>query len=275
MPNIIYEMKVKTYIVNAFAEKMAQGNQAGVVIVEEKLPDDVMQKMAFDIGKSETAFVEMDVQECFIRWFSPLKEMPLCGHATLAAAKVLTEVYGMTAVAFRYKGGKLTAATDADGGIGLLFPKDDYKKIEFDSVYQDFFHIPESACLSCIQGLVTRKVAVIIDRRTPIGQVKPNFSLMRSYSGICNYGIGISQLSDRYDFETRYFNPWAGVDEDFVTGSIHTVLVNYWGKVLGKSKLTSFQSSPRPGVISMELVGSDKVLISGKAKIIMEGMFFV
>lgn len=98
---------------------------------------------------------------------------------------------------------------------------------------------------------------------------------MKEYIGFCNHRIGISRLSSQYDFETRYFNPWAGVNEDYVTGSIHTVLGNYWGNVLGKSKLAGFRNSPRPGIIRLETIDNDKILIKGKAKIIFSGTFII
>lgn len=268
-------MEVKAYIVNAFAEEIARGNQAGVVLVEKELSERTMQEIAFDIGKSETAFIRKDDNQYFIRWFSPLKEMSLCGHATLAAAKVFAKEYEVRDILFNYNGGKIAISIDATGCIGMAFPKDDYKVIGFNPIYKDFFHIQENNCISCIQGITTQKVAIILDKNVAIEHIKPNFALMKDYIGFCNNGIGISRLSNQYDFETRYFNPWAGVNEDYVTGSIHTVLANYWGNVLGKSKLIGYQNSPRPGVIRLETIENNKILIKGKAKIILFGTFSV
>lgn len=266
-------MEIEAYIVNAFAEEIAHGNQAGVVFVEKELSEQTMQKIAFDIGKSETAFIRKHDNQYFIRWFSPLKEMPLCGHATLAAAKVLAKKNDRRDIIFNYNGGKITVSIDATDSIGMVFPKDDYKEIGFNPIYKDFFHIEENNCISCIQGTTTQKVAIILDKNIAIEHIKPNFSLMKDYLGFCNNGIGISRLSNQYDFETRYFNPWAGVNEDYVTGSIHTVLANYWGNVLGKSKLIGYQNSPRPGIIRLETIDNNKILIKGKAKIIFFGTF--
>lgn len=264
-------MEIEAYIVNAFAEEIAHGNQAGVVFVEKELSTRTMQEIAFDIGKSETAFIKKYDNQYFIRWFSPLKEMPLCGHATLAAAKVLAKKYNVRDMLFNYNGGKITISMDATDCIGMVFPKDDYKEIGFNPIYEDFFHIQESNCISCIQGITTRKVVIILDKNVAIEDINPNFLLMKDYIGFCNQGIGISRLSNQYDFETRYFNPWAGVNEDYVTGSIHTVLANYWGSVLGKSELIGYQNSPRPGIIRMEIIENEKILIKGKAKIIFLG----
>lgn len=260
----------ETYIVNAFAENIAQGNQAGVVFIENGISKQVMQKIAFDIGKSETAFVRKEENNYVIYWFSPLKEMPLCGHATLAAAKVITQKERMKDILFKHNNGMIAISVDETDCIGMYFPKDNYQEVGFNPIYKDFFHLQEKDCISCIQGIRTQKVAIILHPSTNLKHIKPNFSLMKEYTGFCNNGIGISQLSNQYDFETRYFNPWAGVDEDYVTGSIHTVLANYWGDVLGKKKLIGFQNSPRPGILELEITGNE-VIIKGKAKIVLAG----
>ena len=261
---------METYIVNAFTEEIGQGNQAGVVFYDDSITDEMMQKIAFDIGKSESAFIRKEGDEYVIRWFSPLQEMPLCGHATLAASKVITQKEQVKNISFRYKAGDIHVAIDGEERISMSFPRDKYQTVDFNPVYTEFFGVKEGDCISCIQGRVTKKVVLILSDGVDLKSIVPNFSLMKNYVGACNHGIGISQRSKVFDFETRYFNPWAGVNEDFVTGSVHTVLAGYWGSYLGKRQLVARQNSPRPGVLKLDL-SDDKVLITGKARIVFQG----
>lgn len=264
-------MKLEAYIVNAFADAFAQGNQAGVVLYETPLSEHLMQALAFDIGKAETAFVRCVPEGFLIRWFSPLKEMPLCGHATLAAAKVIDWKFGMHSLRFKYTQGEIPFEVCEDGSIGMSFPLDDYKEIPLETAYMDFFGLDADDCIGCIQGASTRKVALILKQDVDIKSLRPDLKKMNDYAGLCTSGIAVSKQSATFDFETRYFNPWAGVGEDCVTGSVHTVLGNYWGKRLGKTALTACQCSQRPGVLKLVLNGDGKVLISGKAKIVFSG----
>lgn len=264
-------MKLEAYIVNAFADALAQGNQAGVVLHETPLPEHLMQTLAFDVGKAETAFVHQTPEGFFIRWFSPRKEMPLCGHATLAAAKVVCRKFGLHSLRFKYAQGEIPVEVGEDGCIGMSFPLDDYKETPLETAYMDFFGLDVDDCIECIQGASTHKVALIMKQDVDIKSLRPDFKKISDYAGLCTSGIAVSRQSATFDFETRYFNPWAGVDEDCVTGSVHTVLGNYWGKRLGKTALTACQCSQRPGVLKLALNGDGKVMISGKAKIVFSG----
>lgn len=264
-------MKLEAYIVNAFADALAQGNQAGVVCHCDPLPEQLMQTLAFDIGKAETAFVRQTPEGLFIRWFSPRKEMPLCGHATLAAAKVVCRKSGLHRLRFKYAQGEIPVEVSENGSIGISFPLDDYEETPLETAYLDFFGLDADDCIGCIQGTNTRKVALILKQDVDIRNLRPDLRKMNGYAGLCTSGIAISRQSATFDFETRYFNPWAGVDEDCVTGSVHTVLANYWGKRLGKTALTACQCSQRPGVLKLALTESGMVLISGKAKVVFSG----
>ena len=115
-----------------------------------------------------------------------------------------------------------------------------------------------------------KKVILRIDDKIDIKSIKPDYSSMRNYDGLCKNGIGITKLSNVYDFESRYFNPWYGVDEDPVTGSMHTVLARFWGDILRKDTLRAYQASQRPGEIKL-IIKKDIVQIIGNAKVVMKG----
>jgi len=262
-------MRLEAFIVNAFAEELAEGNPAGVVISGKPLSDDDMKKIAFGIGKSETAFLIGKYPKHSIRWFSSVREMPLCGHATLAASKVLFEKdESLKEINFSYASGEICVSRDECGGIGMVFPLDGYDRIKPEQAYLDFFAIDR--VLDCIQGKATKKVVLVLEKSADLRAVKPDYGRMLRFNGEGRNGIGITKLSEKYDFETRYFNPWAGVNEDPVTGSVHTVLANYWKNNLGKNILRAYQDSQRPGLLRLNVLG-DKVEITGKARIFLRG----
>jgi PhzF family phenazine biosynthesis protein len=264
-------MKLETYIVNAFTEEIASGNPAGVVLLQEDLPQELMQRIAFDINKSETAFVKRTGHSEFsIRWFAPLTEVPICGHATLGASKVIFHTHpDLSEIRFAYKDGTITVNQDEDGNIAMLFPLDEYKVIDIAPEFYDFFNLREIK--TCIQGVNTRKVILILDKGVNLQSIKPDYRRMKESKGKSDHGIGITKLSARYDFESRYFNPWYGVDEDPVTGSVHTVLANYWNKQLNKKVMTAYQNSQRPGELTLSIKNGNKVEIKGKARIFVKG----
>jgi PhzF family phenazine biosynthesis protein len=264
-------MKLETYIVNAFAEEIAFGNPAGVVLLQEDLPQDLMQKIAFDINKSETAFVKQTGHsEFFIRWFAPLTEAPICGHATLGASKVIFHSHpDLSEIKFIYKDGTINVNQDEEGNIAMLFPLDEYKVVDIVPEFYEFFNLEKIK--TCIQGVNTRKVVLVLNEGVGLQSIKPDYQRMKASQGKSDHGIGITKPSTRYDFESRYFNPWYGVDEDPVTGSVHTVLANYWSRQLDKKIMTAYQSSQRPGELILAIKDENKVEIKGKARIFIEG----
>lgn len=262
-------MKSNVFIVNAFSKNLAEGNPAGVVLCNEYYPDTILQKIAIDIGKSETAFIiKQDEGTYSIKWFSPKKEMPICGHATLAAAAVVFEMEHIRRISFKSACDLLVVDKEIDGSISMDFPLDNYCKIPIDDMYLKFF--PGISIEECIIGIKTKKVVLRINENSDLEMIKPEYDCMLRNTGVYDNGIGITKKSQDYDFESRYFNPWAGVNEDPITGSVHTVLSKYWGEILKKDKMTARQSSYRPGIIGLRNQ-KDRVYISGKGKIVICG----
>ncbi len=263
-------MRLETYLVNAFAEGLAEGNPAGVVIAEGELAPGLMQAIAIDLGKSETAFVRpLGPGAYALRWFAPGGEVPLCGHATLAAATVIAETRGEPDLAFSYAGGELRVVV-ADGEAALDLPLDQYEETPPDPRYEAFFG--PLRVEARIRGRSTGKVVLVVPEGEDLGRLRPDFAAMRREAGPFSRGLGVSRRSSEYDFETRYFNPWYGVDEDYVTGTVHTVLAGYWRDRLGKDRLRAFQRSPRPGVLDLELRG-ELVRVRGRARVVLRGEF--
>ncbi len=262
-------MRISAFIVNAFAEGPACGNPAGVVFSDEPLPDRTMRDLAADLGKSETAFLVPRGSGYGIRWFTPLREMPLCGHATLAAAGVIFgREEGRTRIEFSYPEGSISARRDGDGLIGLDFPLDRYERLEADPEWLACLGLDRAE--DCVRGIRTGKVILVAGADLDLAGLRPDFRRMRACRGPWESGAAVTKPSSAFDFETRYFNPWAGVDEDPVTGSVHTVLAGYWRDRLARDVLTGRQASHRPGTIRMR-IGGDRVELAGKARIVFEG----
>jgi PhzF family phenazine biosynthesis protein len=110
-------MKLNIYQVDAFAEKVFEGNPAAVCPLEEWVSDDVLQKIAEENNLSETAFFAPENQGFKLRWFTPVAEVDLCGHATLAAAYVLYKHLGYSGpeISFSTRSGHLVVKKVAKG----------------------------------------------------------------------------------------------------------------------------------------------------------------
>ena len=257
-------MKLKMYQVDAFADKLFSGNPAAVVILESPLKDDVMQSIAAENNLSETAFVSIYESPVSIRWFTPSIEVDLCGHATLASARILFEYYPDLAgeeINLDSKSGNLKI-TKFDRGLCLNFPADYPAEAESDSL---FFEILGIKPLKLLRG--KDDYLAIFKSQKQIEEMQPKFSLLKKVDA---RGLVISAPGDDVDFVSRCFYPEAGIEEDPVTGSAHTMLAPYWATQFNKNELDAHQLSKRGGKLNCRLA-NERVLISGNSVIYFEG----
>lgn len=255
-------MELEITVVDAFTDSVFGGNPAAVIITDEWLPDDLMQSIATENNLSETAFLVLAKASSYqIRWFSPLTEIPFCGHATLASAFVLfsknPELARVTFLAEAV--GALSAEKTEAGKIQMDFPNTKPEKVEA---------IPDNL----IAGLSIPPVDVycnsqayfvIYESESDVSSVQCHNEHLKQLKPL---DVVVTCRSDTkgYDFISRYFWPANGGDEDPVTGSIHTGLAPLWAERLGKSDLVAYQASKRGGVLNC-LVAGDRVIISGNA----------
>ncbi len=257
-------MKLKMYQVDAFADKLFSGNPAAVVILESPLKDEVMQSIAEENNLSETAFVSIHENPLSIRWFTPSIEVDLCGHATLASARILFDYYSDLAgeeINLHSKSGVLKI-TQVEGGLCLNFPSDQPAAIELDPL---FFEILGIQPLMLLRG--KDDYLAVFKNQKQIEKMQPKFSLLKKVDG---RGLVISAPGDEVDFVSRCFYPEAGIEEDPVTGSAHTMLTPYWANQLNKDELEAHQLSKRGGRLNCRLA-NDRVYISGSSVIFFEG----
>ena len=248
------------YQVDAFTTTPFAGNPAAVCVLPEPASESWMQDVAREMNLSETAFLVGSEDGYSLRWFTPVVEVDLCGHATLASAHVLWETGEARSdetLRFHTKSGLLSARRDGD------------------LIELDFPATPVTACdppPELIDGLGVSPVFVgksifdyLVELPTEpeVRALAPDFSTL---GRVDTRGVMVTSRSDdsECDFVSRFFAPATGVDEDPVTGSAHCALGPYWMERLGKSELAARQVSERGGELRVS-VDADRVRIAGQA----------
>lgn len=275
--------KIKIYQVDAFTSESFKGNPAAVCILEDDISDELMKNIAQEMNLSETAFVKhlknsnIGKGNLFsLRWFTPEVEVDLCGHATIATSKVLFDEFNIKEQYIKYetKSGLLTSKKK-DEKISLDFPID--KALDFNLTQDILDAMGIRSYSKAIIGEKTRKLVIEVKDKENIINLKPNFEILKSLKFKSDVkGIGVTcRGNEKYDFISRYFNPWAGINEDLVTGSVHTLLANYWSNKLNKMDMNAYQASNRSGEISLKLLENDRVRLSGEAVIVLRGELYL
>ena len=261
-------MVFKMFQVDAFADNLFYGNPAAVVILEEKIDEGLMQSIAMENNLSETAFVNINDDPINIRWFTPVTEVKLCGHATLAAAKVLFETYPeFTAdeILFQSKSGILRAYQKA-AHIFLDFPAD--WRLECVDKTDAFEAALGQRPICAFRG--KDDYLVIFDTQSMIERIQPNFLRLADFD---SRGVVVSAAGDEFDFVSRCFFPKMGVNEDPVTGSAHTMLIPYWSANTNKMKFVARQLSALGGTLYCHLK-NDRLFIGGASRIFFDGTIY-
>lgn len=255
-------MKLPLYQVDAFTSKTFGGNPAAVCPLPTWIADATMQAIAAENNLAETAFFVPRDRDYEIRWFTPLHEIDLCGHATLGSAYVIFKHLepGRDRVTFGSKSGPLHV-TAHDGRLTLDFPSLPPKPCPPTAKIAEALGARPEATLEATALLV------VFGSERDVRAIKPDFSLVASAH---HHGIIVTAPGDEVDFVSRFFVPNYGVDEDPATGSAHCTLTPYWAQRLGKTKLRARQLSSRVGEFWCELRG-DRVLITGDVAPYLEG----
>ncbi|MFL0796802.1 MAG: PhzF family phenazine biosynthesis protein [Cellvibrionaceae bacterium] len=259
-------MELDLYQVDAFAEKVFQGNPAAICPLEEWLPDELMQKIAEENNLSETAFFVPEGDNYHLRWFTPKSEVDLCGHATLAAAHVLfTHLgYNKDNIAFETRSGILEVK-QVNGGYSMLFPA----SLPTETT------TPEALIAAIgtapVKILSAFDYIAVLENETQVRELQPN---LHKVAELDLRGLLVTAPGDNCDFVSRCFFPNLDIPEDPVTGSAHCELSPYWGEVLGKTELNAMQLSERSGAIVC-VIHEDKVELIGKAVDYLKGTISV
>ena len=255
-------MKLNIYQIDAFAKKPFEGNPAAVVPLLQWLPDNIMQAIAEENNLAETAFFVPSNNGFAIRWFTPKKEIALCGHATLAAAFVLNQYlnYSQDVVEFESQSGVLRVRK-LNNDYQLDFPNQPPSECDIPSVLVEALGAKPSACYAA------EDLIAVFDNEQQIQDINPDEKLLAQ---LPLRGVIVTAAAKDYDFVARFFAPKYGIPEDPVTGSAYTQLTPYWASRLDKTELSAKQLSKRGGELGCVLNG-ERVMITGSAVSYMVG----
>lgn len=261
-------MKIPIYQVDAFTSEVFSGNPAAVCLLDRWLDDKILQAIAFENNLSETAFLVPNAQGFDLRWFTPVTEVSLCGHATLASAFVLFNCRNWPEECIRFqtrRSGELVVTRRGDL-FEMDFPAIAAHILSPPAGLTDALGVTPQETLGSAEDLV-----VVLDSEKTVREVQPD---LLALARIACRGIIFTARGDRCDFVSRFFAPRLGIPEDPVTGSSHSVLAPYWAGKLGKNDLHAFQVSKRGGELFCTHAG-ERVKISGQAALYMEGTIII
>jgi PhzF family phenazine biosynthesis protein len=255
-------MRLPIYQADAFTSRLFGGNPAAICPLEAWLPEETMQAIATENNLSETAFFVADGDSYQLRWFTPVAEIDLCGHATLATAFIIFTRLDPSASRARFttKSGELIVTRDGDR-LSMDFPARPPGACDADpGLVQALGGKPEAV-------LAARDYFVVYASEDDVRALKPNFEALKAMD---RFAVIVTAPGKDVDFVSRFFAPAQGIPEDPVTGSAHCSLIPYWAKRLGKTSLHALQVSPRLGELWCEHRG-ERVTMAGNAVCYLEG----
>jgi PhzF family phenazine biosynthesis protein len=264
-------MSPKIYQIDAFTSLAFAGNPAAVCLLDTPAAEAWMLSVAAEMNLSETAFLVPEQDGFRLRWFTPKREVRLCGHATLASAHILWETGTLQAdeqARFYTLSGLLTARRESDW-IEMDFPAR--------------FHTPAAPPEGLLESVGAAPVGaapvavysreniylVELENEQAVRALEPDFPHL-SRLPVRSVIVTARSADPNLDFVSRYFAPAVGINEDPVTGSAHCALAPYWAAKLGKQEMRAFQASARGGVLRVRLEG-ERVMVCGQAVTILEG----
>ncbi|TMQ90578.1 PhzF family phenazine biosynthesis protein [Actinomadura soli] len=279
---------MRMLVVDAFTDRPFAGNPAGVCLPPGAADPGWMQRVAAEMKHSETAFArpveersggsspQDGAADYELRWFTPVMEVALCGHATLAAAHALYETGAVASgrpIRFRtLKSGVLTVIRDETGRLSMDFPACPPEPAAVPEGLAEALGVPVAAVGRNVQN----DLVVEVEDETAVREIAPD---VRALAEIDARGVIVTAAGgegERHDFVSRFFAPRVlpGDAEDPVTGSAHCALAPYWAARLGRDTLTGHQASARGGDVHVALRG-DRVVLSGAAVTVLDGQLTV
>ena len=252
-------MKLRIFQVDAFASRVFEGNPAAVCPLNEWLDDKILQKIAEENNLSETAFFVISDDEIQLRWFTPLEEVDLCGHATLACAHVLYEhlEYNKPKIKFQTKSGILIV-TKTNSGFSMDFPATTPVVLNSDippDLINGLGNVKPKRIMAAFDYII------VLNSEDEVKNLSPDFS---KWLNLELRGVVVTAQGSDVDFVSRCFFPKLRVNEDPITGSAHCELTPYWASVLNKNTFKARQISVRSGLVCCELI-KDRVILTGNA----------
>ena len=267
-------MSCPTFIVNAFADGSFTGNPAGVCVLKQAASEAWMQSVAAQLKVSETAFLVPEqegelVNEWSIRWFTPAKEVDLCGHATLASAYALW-ARGMAStdemITFGSRNrGRLHCRREGEI-IQLELPADLPVPCPVPEGLADALGVPVSETWRTTED----DVLLVLENESAVRNLQPDFTRL---TGIECRGVAVTAQADAssdVQVVSRFFCPRLAVDEDPATGSLHASLGRFWPSRIDREHFRARQLSARGGVLDVQATESG-ALVGGVGELVLVG----
>jgi PhzF family phenazine biosynthesis protein len=268
-------IKAPVYFIDSFTTEKFKGNPTAVCILHSAISDTNMGLIAKELNLPVTAFIEMgnNIEPYSLRYFTTMTEIPACGHATLAAAKAMNLLSNRRSIKFRTIEERIIEITMDDDKIVMSYPVYTTEAFTVNSELAMSLSLEKFQVIGFNKELETLFIELSDPQQLRL--IQPDHKrLMKSSDEIIE--VVITSVSDdkRYDYLIRSFCPWIGIDEDPVTGSVHSVLAGFWADRLHKKNLKCYQASPRSGE-AFVIAHADKVELGGQAVLVMEGAIYI
>lgn len=262
-------MSIPFVQVDAFTvdSKPLTGNPAAVMLLDEWLDDDVLQAIAIENNLSETAFLKPSQGEADydLRWFTPGREVDLCGHATIASGHAV--IGKRERVTFATRSGILSVARDGDRLLLDLPAATGTESHDMDEVVAALGVEPKETLLA---RSAEDALLIILENEAAVRACNPQFGPLKSIPQL----IIVSAPGDSSDIASRVFAPGFGIDEDPVTGAAHAAIAPYWAERLGKMRFSAVQASARGGQLDCNL-SDGRLALGGQCATVIEGQFYL
>jgi PhzF family phenazine biosynthesis protein len=257
-------VRIPIFHLDAFTARTFAGNPAAVMLMDKFPDNDLLQRIAAENNLSETAFLVRDGKDYRLRWFTPITEVPLCGHATLASAAVVMQRLepGRRVVVFHSVSGPLTVSRTETGFL-MNFPARPCQLVPTPRGLAEALGVDPIEVFSNEFNYLA-----LIENEQELRKLTPD---MEALARIGRPGVIVTAPAEKnYDFVSRYFAPAKGIPEDPVTGAAHCMLSPYWANRLGKTEFHAFQASRRGGEVTCRLI-DDRVELEGGCVFYLEG----
>lgn len=254
------------YVADAFADSVFEGNPAAVCVLDQWLPESLMQQIAKENSLSETAFVVPEGENYRLRWFTLNGEIDLCGHATLATSYVLFRFYcpDRDVITFETLSGRLTVCRRGDL-LEMDFPAYELKQTEVTE------EMTAALGIRPVEAWIGRDLLCVLEREADVRELHPDLEKIRQLDGLLCH---VTAQGTDFDCVSRTFAPKCNMPEDPVCGSGHCHIVPYWAEKTGKNELRARQASPRGGTLYCRMA-EERVCLAGKAALFAKSEIYV
>jgi PhzF family phenazine biosynthesis protein len=242
-------MQPPTYVIDTFTAPALTGNPTAVCYVEKNADDNTMPAIAAELNFPVTAFINKLSEGSYqIKYFTPTTQIPACGHATLAAAKAAQLHDGITSPTFRTTSNIIIKTSTEGDVIMMRYPKYNLQPVQITEATLQSLQLKNYKSAGYCKELET--IFIELNDAATLRTIQPDYGKLVA-SNTVTKEVVITSVSDdkNYDFLLRSFCPWIGINEDPVTGSVHSVLAGFWSERLTKNELKAYQASERGGEI--------------------------